>query len=149
MPDHVINAFLGCQLFFVVFIALHDWIPRGGALSTRTLFMTASCALPYGIGLAASAHYSSIRFPMWLMWWLWIGYGSAAYGMVRAWWVPYLASEPVVEVRGQAMFMRPGAFFSMSRGLGRNAVHIILQTLALLTLALLGVLTFSGRAFIR
>ena len=143
MPEHVIYAFLGCQLFFVVFIALHDWFPSGQVLSTRKLFMTAFTGLPFGIGLAASAYYStSARLPLWVMWWLWVCYGSAAYGMVRAWWVPMLAPEPMIDERGGALFMRPSSFDPMDHGLGRNVVTLLLQTTALVSLLLLGAMTF-------
>jgi hypothetical protein len=102
MPQRAMTivAFLGCQLLVVLFIALHDWVPLGKlsnppatrAADTRRilLLVTVLSALPYAIGFAASARYAATVFPMWLMYLLWISYIAGFYGMLRAWWVPYL-----------------------------------------------------------
>ena len=59
----MIAAFLAGQLFVVLFIALHAWIPL--ILST----------LPFAVAFVASAYFAGARFPGWLMWTLWISYG--------------------------------------------------------------------------
>jgi hypothetical protein len=60
----MIYAFIACQLFVVLFIALHDWIPMGklnnlqgirAADTTRKLiFVTALSALPFLVALLGS-----------------------------------------------------------------------------------------------
>ena len=74
--------FLLCQLYVVLFIALHDWLPLGSlnnlagirAVDTRMQLLrtTVLSALPFVIGLAGSLYYSATHFPPWLMWVLWI-----------------------------------------------------------------------------
>src|ERR1700679_1183278 len=95
----MLSGFLGCQLFVVLFIALHDWAALGSLNNlaairatdsrSRLLIVTLISALPYVIGFAATAYYSGSRFPMWLGNLLWISYTAGLYGMLRAWWVPY------------------------------------------------------------
>ena len=99
----LIGTFLVCQLFVVLFIALHDWVPlgklsnrpaiRAADTRRRLLWVTALSTLPYAIGFAASAYYAATGFPMWLMYLLWISYIAGFYGLLRAWWVPYLLLE--------------------------------------------------------
>jgi hypothetical protein len=154
----MISAFLGCQLLVVLFIALHDWIPLG-ALSNlagvrtvdtagKRVAVTLLSTLPYAIGFAASAYYASTGFPMWLMWLLWISYGAGLYGMLRAWWVPYLlVPDPVRAARYQTRFAQTHAFLPTRNGIRPDTLHVCFHAVYLVTLILLGVLTFSGRIF--
>jgi hypothetical protein len=155
----VMNAFLGCQLVVVLFIALHDWIPLGKlnnltgirAVDTtrRLLVVTVLSALPFAIGFAASAHYASTGFPMWLMWWLWISYGTGLYGMLRAWWVPYLlVGDPVRAARYQERFAQTHAFLPTRNGIRPDTLHVCFHAVFVVLLILLGVLKFSGHAFV-
>jgi len=155
----VLTAFLGCQLLVVLFVALHDWIPLG-VLSTlaavravdsasRRVAVTLLSTLPYAIGFAASAYYASTGLPMWLMWWLWISYGAGMYGMLRAWWLPYLfVPDPVRAARYQRRFAQTHAFLPMRNGIRPDTLHVLFHALYVVTLILLGVLTFSRRAFV-
>ena len=89
----MINAFLGCQFFVVLFMALHDWIPLGRlndlegirAADTRgkLIMVTTLSTLPFAIALVASVYYARLGLPMWLMWLLWISYGTGLYGMLQ------------------------------------------------------------------
>jgi hypothetical protein len=120
----MVYAFIACQLYVVLFIALHDWIPlgrlsnragiRSADTTARLLRVTALSTLPYAIGLGGSVYYASSRFPDWLMWLLWISYGAGVYGMLRAWWVPYLlVPDPVRAARYQQRFRDTHAFLPM------------------------------------
>src|SRR6266404_8436264 len=88
----VIDALLALQLFVVLFIGLHDWIPLGplndvkavrNAVSPGKLFVsTVLSTPPFAIGFAASVYCARTGFPQWLLWLLWISYGLAIYGIV-------------------------------------------------------------------
>jgi hypothetical protein len=155
----MIYAFLACQFFVVIFIALHDWIPLGkltnlkgirAADSTRKLVvMTALSTLPFAVALVASAHYARTRFPLWLVWMLWIAYGAAAYGILRTWWIPYLfANDPVRTKRYQTRFAETHAFLPVRNGIRPDTLHVIFHAVFVTTLVLLGILTFSRRSLV-
>ena len=150
----VMNAFLGCQLFVVLFIALHDWIPLGklnnlagirAVDSTRKLLVvTVLSSLPFAIGFAASVYYAASGFPMWLMWLLWISYGLGLYGILRAWWVPYLLiGDPVRAARYQERFAHTHAFLPTRNGIRPDTLHVCFHAVLVVLVILLCVLTFS------
>lgn len=150
----LMGAFLGCQLFVVLFIALHDWVPlgklsnrpaiRAADTRRRLLLVTVLSALPYAIGFAASAYYAAIGFPMWLMYLLWISYLAGFYGLLRAWWVPYLLLEdPVRAARYQERFAGTHAFLPTRHGIRPDSLHVCFHAVFLTALVLLCVLTFS------
>jgi hypothetical protein len=154
----VVSAFLGCQFLVVLFIALHDWIPLGrlnnlagirSVDTTRRLFLvTALSTLPFAIGFAASVHYASSGFPMWLMWWLWISYGVGLYGMLKAWWVPYLlVADPVRAARYRERFAHTHSFLPTRNGIRPDTLHVCFHAVVVVLLILLGMLTFSDHAF--
>ncbi len=154
----VLAAFLGCQLFVVLFIALHDWIPLGKlthlpgirAADTRgrLLLVTGISALPFAVGFAASAHYAAAGLPMWLMWWLWISYATGVYGMLRAWWVPYLLIEDRARAtRYQERFAHTHAFLPIRNGIRPDTLHVCFHAVLVTSLILLAVLTFHYHVF--
>ena len=151
--------FLACQLYVVLFIALHDWLPLGRLSNPaaihatdstrRLLFVTVLSTLPFAIGLVASAYYAATGFPMWLMYWLWISYISGIYGMLRAWWVPYLlVKDPVRAARYQERFANTHAFLPTPNGIRPDTLHVSFHVVFLAALILLCVLTFSTHAFL-
>ena len=150
----VINAFLVCQLFVVLFIALHDWIPLGKLnnlsgiravdTTTKLLVVTVLSTLPFAVGFAASVYYAATGFPMWLMWLLWISYGLGFYGMLRTWWVPYLLiADPVRTARYQQRFAHTHAFLPTRNGIRPDTLHVCFHAVFVVLLILLGVLTFQ------
>ena len=150
----MIYAFIGLQFFVVIFIALHDWIPLGklnnleGIRTVDTtgklLVVTALSTLPFAIALAATIYYAASGFPMWLMWLLWISYIMGLYGMLRAWWVPYLlGGDPVRAARYQARFAHTHAFLPTRNGIRPDTLHVCFHAVFLLTLVLLSVLTLA------
>ena len=159
MDEAMIYALLVCQIFVVLFVALHDWIPlgrlnnlpaiRAADSTSRLVVVTALSALPFAIGLAASGYYASTGFPKWLLWWLWISYATALYGMLRAWWIPYLlAEDPVRAARYRARFANTHAFLPTRNGIRPDTLHVCLHVSVILLLILLAALTFSGTDFI-
>jgi hypothetical protein len=154
--DVTIHAFIACQLFVVLFIALHDWIPMGklnnlaGIRAADTLgkriFVTALSTLPFLLALLGSMFYAKMGFPMWLMWLLWISYGVGLYGMLRAWWVPYLlVKDPVRTARYQVRFAQTHGFLPVRNGIRPDTLHVCFHAVFVTTCVLLCILSFAGR----
>lgn len=151
-------AFLVCQSLVVLFIALHDWVPLGrlsnleavrAADSTAKLFfVTVLSTLPFAIALAASLYYAAGRNPHWLTWLLWISYGFGLYGMLRAWYWPYLfGGDPERVRRYQQRFANTHAFLPAIHGIRPDTLHICFHAALISAFALLAVLTFRDHAF--
>jgi len=148
-------AFLLCQLYVVIFIALHDWVPLGRlnnlagihAVDTRLRLMltTVVSTLPFAVGLAGSAYCSTTRFPTWLILVLWMAYGAALYGILRAWYLPYLVySDPARAARYQKRFANTHAFLPERNGIRPDTLHVTFHAVVVALIVLLVVLTFSG-----
>jgi hypothetical protein len=81
---------------------------------------------------------------------LWISYGLGFYGLLRAWWVPYLLVEdPLRAARYQARFAHTHAFLPTRNGIRPETLHVIFHLMFLATCVLLLILTFSGRLSMR
>lgn len=152
------TAFLICQSLVVLFIALHDWVPLGSlsnlegvraADSTaRLFFVTLLSMLPFAIGLAASFYFAATRFPHWLTWWLWITYGFGFYGMLRAWYWPYLfGGDPERIKRYQQRFANTHAFLPTIHGIRPDTLHVLFHAALIATCVLLALLTFRDHVF--
>jgi hypothetical protein len=152
-------AFLACQLMVVLFIALHDWVPLGALNNlagireadapSTLLWTTFISTLPFAIGLIATAYYASSRFPMWLGDCLWITYTAGVYGMLRAWWVPYLLiPDPARAARYQVRFSKTHAFLPSRNGIRPDTLHVCFHAVLIATFVLLCILTFSEHALI-
>jgi hypothetical protein len=148
----VIAVLMILQLFHVLFLALHDWIPLrnlndvesvrkanpGGKLLLGTLIST----IPFAFGLAASILYLGRSYPGWLRTWLWVSYTLLFVGELTAWWIPYLFGEaPEFVDRYEVMFGRTHAFLPARHGIRPNTLHVLLHLATAATLAVLGVLT--------
>jgi hypothetical protein len=144
----VVDALVVLQLFVVLFIALHDWIPLGKLNNVeaarkadptwKLLLVTVFSTLPFLIGLVASIHYAATRFANWLIWWLWISYGLGAYGFLRTWWIPYLLVKDAARAtRYQARFAGTHAFLPERNGLRPDTLHVLLHLVILTIIALL------------
>ncbi|MGH6876401.1 MAG: hypothetical protein ACREHV_03370 [Rhizomicrobium sp.] len=149
-------ALLALQSFVVLFIALHDWVPLGtlndvaavqaADPTNKLVIVTALSTLPFAVGFSASAWFARTGFPSWLMWWLWISYGAALYGMLRAWWMPYLlVKNPARAARYQAMFGRTHAFLPTRNGIRPNTLHVTLHVVIVAVVILLAVLSCFPR----
>jgi len=154
----VLHAFLVGQLLVVLFIAVHDWAPLGAlnnlaairATDTlpRRILVTFLSALPFAIGFAATAEYAATTFPMWLGDLLWISYTVGLYGMVRAWYLPYLlVADPARAARYRVRFANTHAFLPTRNGIRPDTLHVCFHAVFLATFILLCILTFSTHAF--
>lgn len=148
------NVLVGLQVFHVLFLALHDWVPLGRLNDTaavraenpggRLLKTTLSSVAPYAVGLAATAFYfyGSGTFPGWVRWWLWISYGILFYGELNAWWIPYFTGATPERVeRYRKMFGATDACLPERNGIRLNTLHVILHVATLATLVVMGVIT--------
>jgi hypothetical protein len=151
----MMTAFLIGQLLVVLFIAVHDWIPLG-RLSNRSgirtadstaklLVTTVLSTLPFAVGLFESALHAGGPWPRWLGWYLWITYGLGIYGMLRAWWIPYLLwPDPVRARRYQQRFADTHAFLPQRNGIRPDTLHVGFHVVLITTFALLWRITVSG-----
>jgi hypothetical protein len=145
------DALLALQLFHVLFLSLHDWVPllndvkavRAAAIPCRRLLTTTFISvIPYAFGVVASAIYLRRPYPAWLLEWLWVSYAVLFVGELRAWWIPYLLiPEPARAARYQAMFGQTHAFLPERNDIRPNTLHVILPAATLTTLVVLGALT--------
>jgi hypothetical protein len=152
----MLRAFLAGQFFVVIFIGLHDWVPLGKLSNlqgiraadsrVKLIVVTLLSALPFAISLVGSAFYAGAHFPSWLMWTLWITYGAAIYGMLRAWWFPYFfGGDPERAKRYQLRFAQTHAFLPTRNGIRPDTLHVIFHGVLVVTVLLLVVLSLSGR----
>jgi hypothetical protein len=148
MVSIYVQILLALQLFVVLFIALHDWIPLGNLndpkavrevdTTCKLLIVTTYSTLPFAIGFVASVVYARSGFPHWLLMLLWISYGTAIYGMLRTWWIPYLfVADPVRARRYQSMFGSTHAFLPIRNGIRPNTLHIMLHLVLIAIVVLL------------
>jgi len=142
---------LALQIFQVLFLALHDWIPLGrlndlkavraenpvSKLIRTTLVSTA----PFAIGLVASVDHYGHDYPPWLTLWLWISYVLLFAGELRAWWIPYLiVREPARAARYEAMFGSTHSFLPAHNRIRPNTLHVALHMTTLATIAALALM---------
>lgn len=151
-------AFVCCQSLVVIFIALHDWVPLGrlnnlGAVhaadsTAKLLFVTALSTLPYAVGLVASLHYAPTHNPHWVTWWLWVSYGLGFYGLMRAWYWPWLfGADPARIQRYRQRFAHTHAFLPTIHGIRPDTLHVLFHAAFVSAFVLLGVLTFHDHTF--
>ena len=149
-------AFLATQICIVLFIGLHDWVPLGGLNNlagiravdsrSRLLVTTILSTLPFAAGLAGSLYYYPARFPAWLAWLLWITYAAGFYGMLRAWYVPYLVHADVARAaRYKERFAGTHAFLPLRNGIRPDTLHVMFHAVLTALVVLLCLLTFSGQ----
>lgn len=139
---------LALQVFQVLFLWFHDWVPLGrlndvAAVrrqdpTSRLVVVTLIQSVPFTIGLYFSLKYFGRPYPHWLNNWLWISYGLLFIGQMRAWWVPYLLrAEPERAARYQVMFGKTHSFLPQRNGLVPNTAHILLHLATAATLVVL------------
>jgi hypothetical protein len=151
----MIDAFIACQIFVVLFIAFHDWIPLGKLNNLagiravdsfgKRVIVTVLSTLPFAICLAGSIYYASTTFPGWLNWFLWISYGYGLYGLLRAWYIPYLLiADPARAARYQQRYNQTHAFLPARNGIRPDTLHVGFHAVYLVLVALLVKITLVG-----
>ena len=150
------GALVALQCFVALFVALHNWIPLGtlndvkGAHAafpgSKLLITTLINFIPVSFGLVASAIYFGRTYPSWLLWWLWVFYGLAVYGSLKAWWIPYLyRADPKLAARYRVMYGTTHAFLPERHGIRPNTLHVIFDVVVVAILIVLGALTAQQR----
>ncbi len=151
MHSVAIWALFVLQVFHVLFLALHDWIPLGSLNDLRAVHAensrskliadTLMGAAPFAFGLVASTVHLGQPLPAWLFDYLGISYVLLFMGELQAWWIPYFfRSDPARAARYQTMFGNTHAFLPERNGIRPNTLHIILHVATLATLAVLAVI---------
>lgn len=141
-------TFLGLQVFQVLFLWLHDWIPLGRLnnidavrsqdTTLRLVVVTVIQSVPFTIGLLFSVLHLGRPYPHWLYLWLCVSYSLIFVGQLRAWWIPYLLhAEPERAARYQIMFGKTHRFLPTRNGLVPNTAHIMLHIATAATLFVL------------
>jgi hypothetical protein len=139
---------LALQVFQVLFLWVHDWIPLGRLNDVaavrkqdtvgRLILVTLVQSMPFTIGLVYSARYFGPGYPVWLDWWLWISYSVLFIGQLGAWWIPYLVkADPARAERYQRMFGNTHSFLPLRNGMVPNTAHILLHVATAATLLIL------------
>jgi hypothetical protein len=152
MHPTAMAALLVLQSFVVLFVALHNWIPLGAlnnvrgiriAFPTGKLLVTTLINFtPFAIGLAATAFYFGGVYPALVFWWLWITYGLACYGSLKAWWIPYLLrADPALVARYQTMYAGTHSFLPEHNGIRPDTLHLLFDIVTIAILIDLAVLT--------
>ncbi len=151
----LVPALLAAQSAHVAFLLLHDWLPLGKLNDVKALLKADSGAkifvttlvqtAPFAVGLAGSFCWYGQRFPVWLVWYLWISYGALFVGELQAWWIPYLLiRQPKRAARYQVMFSNTAAFLPEHNGIRPNTLHVLLHTVTVAMLLLLWLGTHPG-----
>jgi hypothetical protein len=137
-------TFLTLQAIVVAFLLLHDWIPLGRLSNIaaihnedslqRRIFVTLLPALPAAIGLLYSAKYFGRAYPDWLEMLLWISYGLFLFGLLRAWWIPYLLiPDPARAARYQIIFANTHTFLPKRNGMAPDTLHTLFHVVTVAT----------------
>ena len=137
---------LGLQMWFVLFVALHDWVPLGrltnragarGVDSTGRLFWTTVLSTaPFAFGLGCSLGYA--HWPGWLVTYLRVSYALAAAGAVKSWWWPYLfGATEEKKARFGVRFAGTIGFLPERNGIRPDALHTFLHASLVVLLVLL------------
>jgi hypothetical protein len=101
-------------------------------------------ASPFAAVLVVSILFASVEYPNWLLWWLWGTYLVCAYGILRAWWLPYLGTpDPDRAKRYGARFARTHGFLPERNGIRPDTLHVAFHVLVV---AILVVLAFTLHA---
>lgn len=143
------QAFLvALQVFHLVFLLLHDWLPLGRlndiSAVRRTITPLQRLAgllvpgIPVSIALGLSVKYFGNVYPGWFEWWLRVTYGFLFLGELEAWWIPYVFGTTAKRVAlYQVLFGRTHSFLPPRHGVVVNTLHVVLHASTLMTLVIL------------
>jgi hypothetical protein len=148
IPANVETVLVALQIFQVLHLAFHDWVPLGrlndlrGVRSQNTvrqlIVATLINAVPYAILLIYSLRYFHRPWPHWLGEALWIAYGILFAGELLAWWIPWLfGTGPERAARYQAMFGNTHVLLPVRNGITPNTAHLVLHLATAATLVTL------------
>lgn len=148
MPSRLWLLLVALQIFHLLFLLLHDWVPldrlndvSAFQKSTTTPQKALSLlvpSIPVVVGLAftflSETHAPSISFRITLS----VIYGFLFLGELEAWWIPYAFGTSAERVaRYQALFGATHSFLPGRHGITPNTLHVTLHTVTLATLILI------------
>ena len=140
--------FVALQIFPLLFVLLHDWLPLGHwndvaafhkstTLPEKILSLLIPSA-PVAFGLTftllhtATPHRVSFRLILAAV------YGSLFLGELEAWWIPYAFGASAERVaRYRALFSATHSFLPARHGITPNSLHVALHASTLATLILI------------
>ena len=142
------EASIALQAWFMLFVALHDWVPLGrltnragvrGVDSTgRLVWTTVWSTAPFALGLAWCVRYAP--WPGWLVTYLWVIYWLAFGGAMMSWWVPYLfGATEEKKTRFRQRFAGTMSFLPERNGIRPDTLHVVFHASLLAILVLLWV----------
>jgi hypothetical protein len=140
------TSFITVQVFMLVFLVVHDWIPLGslndvagvrrqnafGQLAVATLINSVPIAVTLGLSFAffRAAH------PAWVKITLVAILGLYCIGELFAWWIPYaVGASPERTARYKDMFGKTHAFLHERHGITPNTAHVALHAATVVALA--------------
>lgn len=146
-------ALVFAQVMAVVFLAFHDWVPlgklnnvaglRAADTTNRLVVTTAVSTMPFAAVLVVSILFAPVEYPNWLLWWLWGTYLVCAYGILRAWWIPYLGTpDPDRAKRYAVRFAGTHGFLPERNGIRPDTLHLAFHALVVAILVVLAYLSF-------
>jgi hypothetical protein len=152
MHSYAVAVLLALQCFVVLFVALHNWIPLGklnNVSGVRAVFPTGKLVVttlinlaPVTVGLAATVFYFGHPYPSWVLWWLWVTYGLACYGSLKAWWIPYLfRPDAALAARYRTMYPETHSPLPEHNGIRPNTLHLLFDFVTIAILIDLAIVT--------
>jgi hypothetical protein len=142
------NILLALQIFHVLFLWLHDWVPMGRlndiqAVKSqdsrkRLIAMTLIQSAPYTLGLFFSIYHYDHPYSNWVRSYLLASYILLFIGELRAWWIPYFwLEEPLRAKRYKVLFGNTHGFLPERHGIRPNSLHILLHLATFATVLML------------
>ncbi len=145
MSNALETTFLALQIFVVVFLLLHDWVPlgrlnnlvaiRGEGSRLHSLLVGLIGGVPAAIGAFYCSKYFGQPYPHWLEMLLWITYILLFAGLLRAWWIPYLVLPDTRRAaRYQIIFANTHSFLPKRNGIAPDTLHTVFHMAVVATL---------------
>jgi hypothetical protein len=142
------SLLLGLQLFHVLLLLLHDWMPLGRLNDLRALRehipsrellrTTLLLTFPFALSLALTVHYRHLGLPPWAILCDLLAYGLMVAMQWRLWWSPYFygtTQERVIFYK--KLFGHTHTFLPRRNGIRPNTLNTLMHLLTVGTLLVL------------
>jgi hypothetical protein len=146
-PLSLWSLLIALQIFHLLFLLLHDWLPLGNLnnvsafqKSTTVAQKVASLLVPsipviFGLGFTvlANSRGSNLSFRIIFS----AVYGFLFLGELEAWWIPYAFGTSEERVaRYRTLFAETHSFLPSRHGITPNTLHVALHAATLATIIL-------------
>ena len=136
--------FLATQAIVTIFLFIHDWVPLGRFTNFaakrdadplgKRLFDTLLAALPAAYGLWLSVRAYAKPLPHGAALYLWVVYGIFLFGLLQAWWVPYLfGTDKERAARYKVIFAGTHRFLPERHGFAPDTLHTLFHVCVVAT----------------